>query len=331
MRRSNRVLLADEIFLVLQAAAVIGIIYARSGLLVGVSLAIGLLGSVSFVAGIVGRIAFEAARRRLSDYARAIASREWIVTTIRTAIVGLFGTAYVYTALKVHVPLLNARLYDRQLWEIDRALFFGISPNVFFLNVFDNKAFMVFVDRVYGYLFLSLVLLSAPVLLSLISNSIRVAFITGQVLLWSAGAWLYLAFPSLGPCYVYYAVWDPFRARFAESAHWQAALFRNYTLVLRVRDGVVSPNIDLAEGIGAFPSLHVAFVVYLTLWLFRWRRWAGVAGIVVSAIMFIGSVLTGWHYLVDSIAGVLLAAICWWISLRVERNIAQEPDGARTA
>lgn len=331
MRRTARVLFANEILLVSQATLVFLLLYFRIGLVVGASPAIGVLGGSAFVAGIGIRIGIEALRRRLGEYLRMIASASWILTTLRLIVITLLGTAYVYTALKVHVPLLNARLFDRELWELDSAMFLGHSPSVFLLNLFENHFFLVLIDRVYGYVFLTVVLVSLPVVLTMVSDSVRIAFVTGQVILWSAGAWLYLALPSLGPCYVFYAVWDPFRAQLSNSSATQALLFRNYQLVLNIRNGIVSPQIDLTEGIGAFPSLHVGFVVYVTLWLFRHSRKSGLAGCVVSFAMFLGSVLTGWHYMADSLAGIVLAVVCWLFSLRVERYLAAEEKGRSTA
>jgi hypothetical protein len=33
-------------------------------------------------------------------------------------------------------------------------------------------------------------------------------------------------------------------------------------------------------------------------------------------IIFLGSMITGWHYLVDGLAGLILAMVCYWIFSR---------------
>ena len=72
-------------------------------------------------------------------------------------------------------------------------------------------------------------------------------------------------------------------------------------------------------GIAAFPSLHVGFQTFVFLW-FR-RLW--LSGQIIFAIfvllIFLGSVITGWHYLVDAYAGLLLAAIAYGVPARVFR------------
>jgi hypothetical protein len=46
----------------------------------------------------------------------------------------------------------------------------------------------------------------------------------------------------------------------------------------------------------------------VTLWMRgRWRLLFGV----ITLIIFLGSIITGWHYLIDSIAGIILAVICY--------------------
>jgi membrane-associated phospholipid phosphatase len=68
---------------------------------------------------------------------------------------------------------------------------------------------------------------------------------------------------------------------------------------------------DVIAGIAAFPSLHVAvpalFVCAFPRWRFVW--------IPFTAVTLIGSILLGWHYLIDGYAGVALA----WASWRVAR------------
>ena len=39
----------------------------------------------------------------------------------------------------------------------------------------------------------------------------------------------------------------------------------------------------------------------------RWRLLFGL----ITLIIFLGSIVTGWHYLIDSIAGIALAVVCY--------------------
>ena len=78
-------------------------------------------------------------------------------------------------------------------------------------------------------------------------------------------------------------------------------------------------SVNLLFGIAAFPSLHVAFEVLALLWMRRlWRYGTMIFGF-FTAVIFIGSILTGWHYLVDGLAGALLAAACYFVATRQYR------------
>jgi membrane-associated phospholipid phosphatase len=40
---------------------------------------------------------------------------------------------------------------------------------------------------------------------------------------------------------------------------------------------------------------------------------------IFAAAIFLGSMITGWHYLVDGLAGFVLALLCWWVFWRRAR------------
>jgi hypothetical protein len=67
-----------------------------------------------------------------------------------------------------------------------------------------------------------------------------------------------------------------------------------------------------AAGISAMPSMHVAmsFWIALAFWKSRLRSIASCYFIAV----FLGSILLGWHYFVDGLAGVAGGIVCWQIA-----------------
>jgi hypothetical protein len=92
------------------------------------------------------------------------------------------------------------------------------------------------------------------------------------------------------------------------TATWiQESLWANYVL----------PSGGLMKGIAAFPSLHVAMpVLYAvssrtTAARVSWWSYAG--------LIFVGSVVLGWHYAVDGYAAVLLVVGCWWLACQIHR------------
>lgn len=281
----------------------------------------------SFFGGVVLWLVIAVIRHDWRDYLRAIRSRQWLVTSALVVAVNVL-TTYFYAVLKNSVPLLTTRNYDQVLWNLDRSLFFGLSPSVFFLNLLSSHWLLMSLDWAYGHFFFVAITVGYPIFLGHRRNDLRMAFFTGGAAMWSVGAWLYYAVPSLGPCYKFYDVWKPLKSLFPVSTFWQYQLMQNYEKVLRVRVGVIDRSINLVEGIAAFPSLHVGFHVFLALWLSRMSRFWGRVGWFLAAVIFIGSVVTGWHYLIDSLVGVVLGVGGYWVSvvlLRWMEGATNEP------
>lgn len=69
---------------------------------------------------------------------------------------------------------------------------------------------------------------------------------------------------------------------------------------------------NFAAGISAMPSMHVAMAYWIAIAFWRSAMWP-ISTIYFIAV-FLGSVLLGWHYLVDGIAGVAGAIGCWQVA-----------------
>ncbi|HEV3486934.1 MAG TPA: phosphatase PAP2 family protein [Vicinamibacterales bacterium] len=275
------------------------------------------------LAGIAAR-SLVALIRRDFTYFHIIRSGAWIADTLRLM---LFTGVMVFTYgwLKLVVPLLHPRLFDQELWDLDQLLFFGIAPSQFFADVFHHGVLRA-VDWSYANIFYASAFVAFAYFLSEPSRRVRVAFANGNAAMWIIGAWLYLLLPSLGPAYRFPDIWFAHEEALKRTQALQAVLMRNYQNVLRVVSGQ-SPTdvIRIYFGIGAFPSLHVAFQMYVFLWMRRlWTSGEVLFAIFVLAI-FLGSMITGWHYLIDGIAGILLAWGCYaatWRASRMSRWLA---------
>lgn len=69
-----------------------------------------------------------------------------------------------------------------------------------------------------------------------------------------------------------------------------------------------SRSLEFAVGISAFPSIHVATTAWMA---FALRHWMAYAYLVV---IFFGSIMLGWHYALDGVAGIVGASICFAIA-----------------
>jgi hypothetical protein len=257
-------------------------------------------------AGVAIRCVIAAVRGQLRQYLRIVRSPAWLLDSARLVVFGS-GMVHTYFCIKLVVPLLHPGLYDQQLWDLDQAMFAGYSPNILFLEIFSKPVVTRFIDISYARIFFISMTVAFSYFLSDASRRIRIGFMTGTSILWLAGAWLYMLIPSLGPALRFPDVWMPFAAALPITQQMQALLMRNYGEVLRMADGTAK-NVQLMLGVAAFPSLHVAFQTFVFLWMRRVWIYGQIIFGVFALIILIGSVVTGWHYLLDGLAGIVLAA-----------------------
>jgi hypothetical protein len=227
---------------------------------------------------------------------------------------------FAYTWLKVCIPLLHRRLWDETLWNLDRILHLGFSPNVFFVELLGGTPLLRALDLWYSFWILTIFAAWAwAAAQPELARRRRFAF--GCALLTLAGCWIYLAFPALGPCFAYP---DVFAANAGEIRHavaTQAMLAKNYAVLLAGRDGSLT-QFNPYLGVAALPSLHVGAHWFFALWARRHARRLFVPLAFATALTFVGSIATGWHYAVDGYAGMLLA---WLVMLVVDRLEPEAP------
>jgi hypothetical protein len=266
---------------------------------------------IQAASGVVVRLIVAAARGKTREYLAVLRSPAWLLDTLRIMVFALI-MLHVYCWIKITLPLMHPRLFDQPLWDFDSALLAGHSPTVLMLSLFANRPFLRFVDFTYIGVFTVSLHIAFAWVFSEPDRRLRVAFANSNTLMWIAGAWIYFAIPSLGPAYRFPDVWMPYSDTLSNTQEIQRKLMTNYRAVLDPAHHHVTVNI--AYGIAAFPSLHVGFQVLMFLWMRRVWRWGEILFGVFAVFIFIGSMVTGWHYLIDSIAGAALAAACYAVA-----------------
>lgn len=123
-------------------------------------------------------------------------------------------------------------------------------------------------------------------------NKARGQFVLAYLLTWSIGMALAFAFSSAGPI---------FTGTYPKSLAPQSVAMAVDYLLANYR----SHSAMIGGGISAFPSLHVAIAAWFALVLaHRGWRWVGIA---YAAAVWACSIILGWHYAVDGLAGILIA------------------------
>jgi hypothetical protein len=143
-------------------------------------------------------------------------------------------------------------------------------------------------------------------------------FIISFMLTWTIGMALAYIFSSAGP--IFTGRYDPSLAPEAVRRIVDF-LWTNYK----------NSGAQLGGGISAFPSMHVALAVWFALVLqARRATWLGVAYVIG---IFAGSIILGWHYAMDSVAGIAVALLAHriagqWLARREGYTSATVAAGA---
>jgi hypothetical protein len=270
---------------------------------------------VQALIGMAIRLALAARRGTARELLATYRSPGWIVDTLRLA---FFSGLWIHTYgwLKLTTPMLHSALFDQQLWNIDRTIFFGYEPNFFLLTLFSAPNVLRVIDWTYANIFFVSLNIVAIFMASAPERRLRIAFMNSNALLWLIGAWIYVAVPALGPAYRFPEVWLPLAPLLAQTQNFQRLLMSNYEAVLASMRGVSRP-VEILYGVAAFPSLHVAFQTLAFLWMRRLTKWDASLFGIFAIFIFIGSIVTGWHYLIDGVAGAALAFLCYTAARRV--------------
>lgn len=237
--------------------------------------------------------------------------------------ISLFIGAFSY--FKVAIPEIDFFTWDPLLAQIDRTLHFGVDPYKITMALFGTPLATSFLNANYHlWLFLNyfVILLACFAKKDMITRN---TFLVAYVLIWAIGGnGIATLFSSAGPVYfqmlehgsTYTPLMETLRAFNEISPVW----------ALDVHDmlwqGLTGEG--PVKGISAMPSMHVASSVLMTLYAYRYARWAGHIMTAFTVLIMLGSVHLAWHYAIDGYVSILLTLGCWklahWMVTRQAQN-----------
>jgi hypothetical protein len=219
------------------------------------------------------------------------------------AIIAFYVTYLAYRNLKSVVPLLRpGDLFDRQLADLDRGLFFGHDPAALLHEAVGTGLATHAFSGVYMlfFLFIPGTLAVAVVF----SRNLRggLFYATALSLNWLLGAASYFLLPSLGPIYA-----EP--AQFTHLPHTGVSGLQDALLRARVDFLQTPSDSGAAQSIGAFASLHVSifFTAALATNLLGLGRYVKMGVWLLFALTVAATIYFGWHYVLDDLAGLAIA------------------------
>lgn len=210
----------------------------------------------------------------------------------RLAIYGTVQSSYFL--FKDLLPVINPASLDRELYHLDLALF-GFEPAMVMDSWVNGATTEWFAFFYFGYFFL-LALHVIPMLLFGKREPLLSEFCFGMLVIFCVGHIIYTLVPGYGP---YRAMADHFTNRLPAGVWCDLVL-------ATVASGGAQKDI--------FPSLHTAAPTFILLWSFRHRKttpfcytWPAVAFTAINIV--IATMFLRWHYVIDVLAGLLLAAV----------------------
>lgn len=245
-------------------------------------------------------------RRPTREVMIAIKRERWTarrVAAVATALVSFYVTYLAYRNLKAAVPLLRPEdLFDSQLADIDRFLFFGNDPAALLHGLLGTGVSAHILSTFYAAF---IVFLPLSLGLALVfSERIQVSLFYAAALSinWILGAATYFMLPALGPIY-----FEP--GAFSSLPHTEVTNLQQMLLDDRV-GFLADPATGTPQAIAAFASLHIAmsFTALLAAYVLDLGRRLKRALWAWLVITIIATVYLGWHYFIDDLAGLVMGA-----------------------
>jgi hypothetical protein len=223
------------------------------------------------------------------------------MAAVAIALVSFYATYLAYRNLKSLIPFLRpGDLFDRELADVDRAIFLGTDPAALLHGVLGTGISAHLLSTFYAA-FIVFLPLSLGVAL-VFSHRLQVSLFYAAALSfnWVLGAASYFLLPALGPIYA-------FPEWFADLPRTEATRLQQMLLDDRV-GFLADPAHGTPQAIAAFASLHIAmsFTALLMVHLVDVDRRLKRALWAWMVITLVATIYLGWHYVVDDVAGIAI-------------------------
>lgn len=228
----------------------------------------------------------------------------WWPVRIKIALSGFIAfyiTYLAYRNLKSFVPFVDLTTHDEWLTRVDLWLTFGYYPADVLQDALGRGFTAHFLSFVY-LAFIPLVPFSIGVTLAM-SQRMRHGYyyVTAVTINWILGALSYFMIPSIGPFGETPGLFDDLPSTGVTRV--QESLLNNR--ITTINDPLGSDNI---QSIAGFASLHVSIVLTALIIAWQLRRRTLTATLIPTFVLtVIATIYFGWHFILDDIAGVIMA------------------------
>ncbi len=249
-----------------------------------------------YVSGGVWRLGFVIGFFLIIHIAAKFKERSKFALLIREALP--FGLAIaVYTNLHDTIAFVNPGDISPVLIKIDEALF-GVNPVLWAEKLYNPILTEIFSFCYLNHFWFSLIL-GIVLYVSDSRKHFRSAML-GIVLLYYAGYIFYIIFPAVPPRLTLI----PYFIKNFDGSVLGGAV-----------DKVV--NISFATSRAAFPSLHCANTLITLMYAYKYKRWLSFIFLPIAIGLVFSTVYLRHHYVIDIIAGFVLAIIVYLITPKI--------------
>jgi hypothetical protein len=231
--------------------------------------------------------------------------------------------------MKASIPAINPFAWDTFFAGLDRTLHFGIDPWRLLQPVLGHAPVTFVINNFYNFWFLLMFGMWFWFAFQSRHSELRDRFFIAFTLMWFVcGGIMAMVFSSAGP--VYYSNLglspNPFTGLMAylHDVHDNVVPIWALNTQQYLWDGYTGVEKNFL-GISAFPSMHNAVVTMFVCAAWQVNRRFGKLVAVYAFIILIGSVHLGWHYALDSYAGIALGLAFWWLAGFISRWHARQP------
>jgi hypothetical protein len=278
---------------------------------------IGLVAAIFVVLDVIPRT-WRAVARSGGPVATALWStfrERWLTrrgAIVIACLVSFYVTYLSYRNLKSFIPFVTDANHDLALLNFERDLFFGTDPAQILHSILGTGVAAHVLSAVYLF-FLTFVPVSLGAALIWAKRlGPGIWYVTSLSITWLLGAFSYYLIPALGPYFV--------RPQLFADLPNTGVTDLQQALIEHRAEVLAGPHLtDAVQSIAAFASLHIAvlLVAALIAHLAGAPRWLRIALWTFLGITAIATIYFGWHYLVDDVAGVLIAVFAVWAGARL--------------
>lgn len=222
----------------------------------------------------------------------------------------------------------NPEMYDLTLQRLDLQIFhINVSATAHWAMAHLPHWYIKLEEVIYGGQFPRAG--ATLILIALLGSRVKAEnYVRATLLAYFISVIVYYFVPAKGPyaiCAIHVATYP----------RWLQSFWAQETLVLRVQAlwahhivGSIG-TVNVTDYFISFPSMHAALPIVEIWYLRRWKRIAGLIALTYVLCLLPALVLLEWHYVVDIVGGIPVAALAIWIEHRISRRSSGDEQPAK--